>query len=421
MSDFDVFIRNSVYPDAKSIFSATIRSISDIKDECLFIIDTNALLLPYYASSQDLVQIKEILMTLITGKRLYIPGQVAREFAANRPDRIKEVFQVLNQQINVIKEFKNLRYPLLNGTSEYNELTELEKDFNESTRKFREVYKKKLSQVLGKIKDWTWNDPVSMIYKELFTSEVIFDYEFDREFVKKELQRRYTHKLPPGYKDQAKADEGIGDLLIWYSILELGKKFKKHVIFISGEEKSDWLYKSEGQILYPRFELISEYMTASEGQSFHLIKFSEFLELMAGEKKMINDIVKIEKELEISDVLKDLDISDKSSNSDASQFTISQFSLKTEIDRELSQIQKIVNSFIAERTKGDFKLQDRFIDNLTMIHREGVIDYYDYKQLMSFFTKKDWHLLSPDEWYKLNQQLVNVKANVELSILLATL
>jgi hypothetical protein len=36
-------------------------------------------------------------------------------------------------------------------------------------------------------------------------------------------------------------------------------------------------------------------MVASEGQSFHLIRFSEFLELMSAEKEMVKDIAKIEK------------------------------------------------------------------------------------------------------------------------------
>src|ERR1700748_876865 len=96
MSDLDIFIRNSIYPDATSIFTADIQPIQIVKKDCIFVLDTNALLLPYYTSSKNIEEISVIFVNLAKAKRLYIPGQVAREFASNRPERIKSVFQTLN-------------------------------------------------------------------------------------------------------------------------------------------------------------------------------------------------------------------------------------------------------------------------------------------------------------------------------------
>jgi hypothetical protein len=95
--------------------------------------------------------------------------------------------------------------------------------------------------------------------------------------------------------------------------------------------------------------------------------------------------------------------------------------LKQEIERELNQIQKTITAYISKNTRGDFKKQERFIDDITMVHREGIIYYSDYKQLMLFFTKKDWHIQQSDEWYSLNHQLNGLRANIELSIALAEL
>lgn len=259
MSDFDIFIKNAIYPNADTIFSTTVEPLSKIKDECIFVIDTNALLVPYYANTQDLEAIRAVLKDLISKERFVVPGQVAREFANRRPEQIKEVFQQLNRRLDTIKTFQVSQYPLLSSVGEYKELLDIEKEFSCFAKEYRDNYKSKLDSVLKKIKEWTWNDPVSSVYRELFNETVVIDLNFEKDKITKELERRYLHKIPPGYKDQSKSDEGIGDLLIWLTILDVGKIKNKSVVFVSGEEKSDWYYKSEGQTLYPRFELVTEF------------------------------------------------------------------------------------------------------------------------------------------------------------------
>ena len=46
----------------------------------------------------------------------------------------------------------------------------------------------------------------------------------DRDEVLEEMTRRYKQAIPPGYKDASKPDGGIGDFLIWKTILNLGEK-----------------------------------------------------------------------------------------------------------------------------------------------------------------------------------------------------
>jgi hypothetical protein len=62
------------------------------------------------------------------------------------------------------------------------------------------------------------------------------------------------------------------------------------VIFVSSDEKADWRYKSEGQTLYPRYELADEYRRNSEGQSFHIIQFSNFLDLYGASEEVVEEI-----------------------------------------------------------------------------------------------------------------------------------
>lgn len=290
MSENDIFIANSIYPDAEKIFSLAIKPIDDIKADCVFVLDTNALLVPYTASSESFDKIKLAYSALIKQKRLIIPGQVAREFAKNRPEKIKEIFQQLNDEKSKIHKLSTKSYPLLDNVQEYQEALTTEKQINDLIKDYGE----KISELQAKIKNWTWNDPVSSIYNQLFASNAVFDLKFDEDKIKKELTRRYEHKIPPGYKDGGKLDAGIGDLLIWYTILEVARTQKKDVIFVSGDEKTDWFYQSVSQSLYPRFELVAEFVREADGKSFHIMKLSEFLNLQGVERQVIKEVEKIE-------------------------------------------------------------------------------------------------------------------------------
>jgi hypothetical protein len=48
-----------------------------------------------------------------------------------------------------------------------------------------------------------------------------------RKQLHNEKSRRYKNKVPPGYKDASKDDGGIGDFLIWKTLLLLGEREKK--------------------------------------------------------------------------------------------------------------------------------------------------------------------------------------------------
>jgi DNA-binding response OmpR family regulator len=76
------------------------------------------------------------------------------------------------------------------------------------------------------------------------------------------------------------------------------------VFFVSGDEKPDWWHRSEGQTLYPRYELVDEFRRHSEGQSFHIIPFSQFLEIYGASQSIVQEVrreeVKVSQELEVT-------------------------------------------------------------------------------------------------------------------------
>jgi len=53
----------------------------------------------------------------------------------------------------------------------YKEAKEIEKEIAEVYSRYRSA----LEKVVTAMKAWEWNDPVSLIYREIFTKEVIMD------------------------------------------------------------------------------------------------------------------------------------------------------------------------------------------------------------------------------------------------------
>ena len=283
--DSNLLTAITVYPDADAVFTAEPKTLPEIKDDCLVVLDTNSLLVLYSIGKESLEQIKNTYKALVTNKRLVIPGQVAREFAKNRATKLAELFQQLNRKKNVAA-FRKGKYPLLESLPNYQESVRIEEELD----KLLEAYKKAIGQVIEHIQAWTWNDPVSLLYHDLFGKDTVFDPPFDKAKLKEEIASRYLHQIPPGYKDASKDDGGIGDLLIWKTILKLGESQKKDAILVSGEEKPDWWHKSEGQPLYPRFELFDEYRRVSNGCSFHIVSFSKFLDLYGASEQVVEEV-----------------------------------------------------------------------------------------------------------------------------------
>ena len=56
--------------------------------------------------------------------------------------------------------------------------------------------------------------------------------------------------MPPGYKDGRKEDEGIGDFLIWKSLLKFGEEKKLDLAFVTGEEKQTGSFVATGSVCF---------------------------------------------------------------------------------------------------------------------------------------------------------------------------
>ena len=194
---FDLHTIKTIFPDPVSVFGFRLERLSEIKDKAIVVPDTNALLVPYRTPGQTLEQLRKLYRGLIQGNRFFVPGQVAREFARLRPNRIGEILKEWNDNKSRIHPIPSLSLPILSESNEYREFLKTARKANEAI----EACKKPLDSVRTLIQNWQLNDPVSEIYRTLFTSEVVVDPPIDNEAILKERQTRKAMAIPPGYKD----------------------------------------------------------------------------------------------------------------------------------------------------------------------------------------------------------------------------
>lgn len=294
-SSEDAFWLTDLYPDAEGLLIHEHRSLSEIKDDCIVALDANALLFPLEFTSESVSAVEKVYTQLTREERLIVPAQAVREFYKHRSRKISEIVEALDAAIKKAKkQIFEKKIPILESDEDYKEAQAIgRKIINDG--KDLEI---KLISISQKLKDGIGTDPVSIIYRRLLGGSIC-DFEFtkdiNREKFIEEVSRRARLHIAPGFKDQNKEDGGVGDYLIWTTILQEAKRTQKHCIFVTEEEKADWWIKKHGTF-QPRPELIDEYRRASGGKSLHLIPLSGLLLQFKAKKQVVEQIQELEKE-----------------------------------------------------------------------------------------------------------------------------
>lgn len=275
---------NSILPSAKESFLFRLAPLSEIKDSCIFVLDTNVLLAPFVLGSQSIEEIRKLYTRLTKENKMFIPAQVAREFIATRAKKIGEIKETLSR--NQQQSFNTLKsIPLLSSLNQYSKLIEAEKKIEESIKESRQHYK----DLLSAMESWAWNDPISNMYQDIFADSIL-DLDLLYKDISVDLIERNLWKIPPGNADDDKGINAGGDLVIWKEILKLAEEKNTHLILVTQEQKNDWWHRSGKEGLYPRFELIDEFRRATKGKSFHIINLSKMLNLFIANQSVIDDV-----------------------------------------------------------------------------------------------------------------------------------
>jgi len=272
-------------PDAAKVFQWRPRPTRELSEDALVALDTNVLAVPYTVSRTSLDAIAGLYRRLRDQGRLRIPGQVAREFAGVREKKLAELQQqIFNHSSKVTKPGRVGKYPLLSGRPQYEAMLEYESTLSQMI----DQYQSSVRSVVAEVQAWSWDDPVSAHYQEAFPPSVVVDYHYAEVEVKADATKRKAAGMPPGYKDAGKDDGGIGDLLIWRTLLEIGRKEQRDVLFVTEDEKSDWRHGGSGNT---RFELLQEFRRETGGRTIAVISLKAFLQLSGVDEQVVDEVV----------------------------------------------------------------------------------------------------------------------------------
>ncbi|MGY3419347.1 hypothetical protein ACVWY4_005579 [Bacillus mycoides] len=272
-----------------------IKPLDQMIKNAKIVVDTNVLLSAYQTKPVTFKFILEILEDLAENNRLKIPAHVIEEFNEKRPDLIKDIADELQQFINNINKIKNTTPPkklnkilpaidvLENSYTE--KVLGLQNDFNKQLQNLKEQgnkFKEELNLLVLKLCQYMDDDPILKKYEKIIKSSYFKpELELDEESIEKEGKRRFEEKIPPGFKDDKKENNKYGDLIIWLQMCEL----KEDIIFITFDNKSDWIYKdSDDNILGAKRSLVEEYYEKSGGKSFKILHPGNFGELYSKRK-----------------------------------------------------------------------------------------------------------------------------------------
>lgn len=278
----DVWHRlETFFPDPIRLFKPhTLPSLSS--KDLIVVLDSSCLLLPYNLNRQVAGSIGDLYKKLIAQKRLFVPARAAREFAANRDENLSKIIEHLNDCRSLIN-FKLPDAPILAELEAFKEIRESVETFT----KTKKAFSKAVDTIIDEIESWRGDDPISLLYAKLFNADTIADFEaVPQEKLRAEWETRLKLKRPPGYADQQKLDGGIGDFLIWKTILAVGAAKKLPVAFVSYDRKPDWAVRGK----YIRPELVDEFREASGGHDIQLCTLAELLKALDAPKTVIDDV-----------------------------------------------------------------------------------------------------------------------------------
>ena len=117
--------------------------------------------------------------------------------------------------------------------------------------------------------------------------------------------RRVSDRVPPGYRDADKLQDGgpdgaSGDYLVWLESIKEAERRKLPLAIITGDEKEDWWWRHRSTLMGPRAELVTEFAERS-GKRLYMLRPVQLVEhagalAVTVSKEATTDVARAEKE-----------------------------------------------------------------------------------------------------------------------------
>ena len=218
-----------------------------------------------------------------------------RVYSKNTNDYLAELskIQTCSKELHTISEFVKgyVGESLLKGSIYQDKTEELFSDID------------KVNDLLEKINkaiNSKRNEHQSIVHKEIIDKLQLYALNSDVYGLLKDIHSepewRFDGKIPPGFKDDDKSSNRIGDLIIWKELLAYcANKGSKKAILISRDCKQDFTYLPDYQICDGRKasnteklriaheSLVYEFQIATGSDEFVIIEFATFVKIIASQ------------------------------------------------------------------------------------------------------------------------------------------
>ncbi|MGM0080159.1 hypothetical protein IGI73_003350 [Enterococcus sp. DIV0755f] len=293
----------------KVFYENEILDFDNLDRSVVIVLDANVLLhfFRYSKKSQD----KLFLALEKVRSNLFIPYQAALEYHYERQNVSRSNKKKIEKMISESEIVKNnFQDEVIKQIEEYGGtirstdektireevVSEFENATNQFWKSFKEISLKKLMELIPDNSRTAYQiaDLLDNKVGEPFSSEEI-------QSISEEGEKRYALELPPGYKDSKKKnkmrifgeytyDMQYGDLILWKEIIKYCEKntFIRTVIFISDDEKNDWIFKAKGEKVGVRVELKQELNELVDAR-LEVFSPKKFLDLITKEEGIIKE------------------------------------------------------------------------------------------------------------------------------------
>lgn len=281
----------------KDIYPEYFVSSKEYQDELwkdpILVFDANVLLDLYRFPSNTTQEFLDLLKVL--QNRIWMPYNIGLEFLRNRKSAIQDSIANYDRQKKFLERYK-FKKEMLNNTQQNGNIRPKTAVFDAN----------KLAEVLGpiiteqiqiveeeakKFKQILKTDHILESIQSIFEGK-IQENPYTAEYIEKIKtlgEKRYANNVPPGYSDIHKEeieifpdfiiDKKFGDLLNWIAIVDKAVDSNKDVIFISNDEKPDWMEGDKENTKTPRKELLREFIAKTNGRKFFIYNTDNFLKL----------------------------------------------------------------------------------------------------------------------------------------------
>lgn len=293
----------------KVFYENEILDFDNLDSSVVIVLDANVLLhfFRYSKKSQD-----KLFSALEKVKsNLFIPYQAALEYHYERQNvsrsNKKKIESLISEsekakntfQDNIVKQIQEYGRTI-RSTDEKAVREGVISEFEKLTTNFWEDFKKReLKKITELIPD---NSKTAYQIADLLNNKVGEPFSpTEIQDICEEGKQRYALKLPPGFEDSSKEnnvrtfgkysyDTQYGDLILWKEIIKYCQEnpIIRTVIFISDDEKNDWIFETKGEKVGVRVELKQE-LNESVNSRLEIFSPRKFLDLVTKEEGLIKE------------------------------------------------------------------------------------------------------------------------------------